>query len=81
MAPEETFSAPVSWNAILHRYTRGPVDEVILERKTFPIIKCDPPPGFFFVPIYCADVVALMLHNVAHSECRDKDGEGGARCI
>jgi hypothetical protein len=38
--PEEIFPPPVLWNAIVHQYTRSPVEEVTLDVRTASIVTC-----------------------------------------
>ena len=38
--PTDIFPDPIKWNAIVHQYTKNPVEEIVLEMRTLPVTSC-----------------------------------------
>jgi hypothetical protein len=60
----------ISWNAIVHRYTRNPVEEVTLEVKTTSTVTCK-----LTFRSTCAAVVELCFKVTAKYVDEDEDGD------
>ena len=71
VTPEEIFPTSVSWNAVVHQYTRSPVEEVALEIKTAPDPAIASSPTFRSPNV---TVISFRFEAAANDEDEDEDG-------